>query len=49
MGQASGGQAPPEFASTHPNPGTRIANLQALLPKALEYRARFCEQGPLPM
>ena len=47
MGQASGGQAPPEFASTHPNPGTRIANLQALLPKALEYRARFCEEGPL--
>lgn len=47
MGQASGGQAPPEFASTHPNPGTRIANLEALMPKALEYRARFCEQGPL--
>ena len=46
MGQASGGQAPPEFASTHPNPGTRIANLQALMPKALEYRARFCEQTP---
>lgn len=45
MGQASGGQAPPEFASTHPNPGTRIANLQALMPKALEYRARFCEQA----
>lgn len=45
MGQASGGQAPPEFASTHPNPGTRIANLQALMPKALEYRTRFCEQA----
>jgi len=47
MGQAGGGQAPPEFASTHPNPGTRIANLQALIPKALEYRERFCEEGPL--
>ena len=42
MGAASGGQAPPEFASTHPNPGTRIANLQALLPKALQYRERLC-------
>lgn len=46
MGQASGGQAPPEFASTHPNPGTRIQNLETLMPKALEYRARFCEQAP---
>ena len=45
MGQASGGQAPPEFASTHPNPGTRIANLQALMPKALEYRQRFCPEA----
>ncbi|MGY0633243.1 M48 family metallopeptidase [Luteimonas sp. A478] len=49
MGQASGGEAPPEFASTHPNPGTRIQNLEALLPKALEYRARFCEEDALPM
>ena len=45
MGQAGGGQAPPEFASTHPNPGTRIANLQALMPKALEYRERFCAEA----
>ncbi|MCA0394736.1 MAG: M48 family metallopeptidase [Proteobacteria bacterium] len=45
MSQASGGQSPPEFSSTHPNPGTRIANLQALMPKALEYRQRFCRQG----
>lgn len=43
MGQASGGQSQPEFSSTHPNPGTRIQNLQALMPKALEYRQRFCE------
>jgi len=42
MGQASGGQAPPEFASTHPNPGTRIAQLQALMPRALDYYRRFC-------
>ena len=45
MSQASGGQAPPEFASTHPNPGTRIQNLQALMPKALEYKQRFCSAG----
>ena len=45
MGQASGGQAPPEFSSTHPNPGTRIQNLQALMPKALEYRQKFCERA----
>ena len=43
MSAASGGQAPPEFSSTHPNPGTRIQNLQALMPKAMEYRQRFCE------
>lgn len=43
MGQASGGQSPPEFASTHPNPGTRIQNLQALMPKAMEYRKKYCE------
>ncbi len=45
MGQASGGQSAPEFSSTHPNPGTRIQNLQALMPKALEYRQKFCEQA----
>ena len=45
MEQASGGQAPPEFSSTHPNPGTRIQNLQALMPKAMEYRAKFCEEA----
>ena len=38
------GQAPPEFASTHPSAGTRIADLKALMPKALEYRKRFCDQ-----
>lgn len=30
----SGGQAPPEFLSTHPNNDTRIANLTELAPKA---------------
>ncbi|WP_129136052.1 M48 family metallopeptidase [Luteimonas sp. YGD11-2] len=45
MGEASGGQSQPEFSSTHPNPGTRIQNLQAMMPRALEYRERFCEQA----
>ncbi len=45
MSAASGGEAPPEFSSTHPNPGTRIENLQSLMPKALEYQKRFCRQG----
>lgn len=45
MGQAGGGAGQPEFASTHPNPGTRIQNLQALMPKAMEYRQKFCEQA----
>lgn len=44
MSSASGGEAPPEFASTHPNPGTRIQTLQGLMPKALEYREKFCRQ-----
>ncbi len=45
MSEASGGQAPPEFASTHPNPGTRIAHLQELMPKAKQYRQKFCNQS----
>jgi len=32
----SGGNQPPEFLSTHPSHGTRIAQLQALMPKAME-------------
>jgi predicted Zn-dependent protease len=48
MEQASGGQGQPEFASTHPDPGTRMQNLQALMPKALEYQQRFCKEGTTP-
>ncbi|KAF1691237.1 M48 family metallopeptidase [Pseudoxanthomonas koreensis] len=44
MSESSGGEAPPEFSSTHPNPGTRIQTLQSLLPKAMEYRQKFCRQ-----
>ena len=42
MAQASGGQAPPEFMSTHPSGSTRIAHLQALMPRALEIGQRYC-------
>ena len=45
MSQMSGGQNPPEFASTHPSAGTRIEHLQSLMPKAMEYRSKFCRQG----
>jgi predicted Zn-dependent protease len=37
----SGGQQPPEFASTHPSHGTRIQELEQFMPKAVaEYERR---------
>jgi metalloendopeptidase OMA1, mitochondrial len=44
MSAASGGRAPAEFSSTHPSPETRIRDLQSLMPKAMEYRQKFCRQ-----
>lgn len=35
MAQASGGEAPPEFMSTHPASDSRIASLQAAIPKVM--------------
>jgi len=32
-----GGELPPEFLSTHPHPATRIKDLEAQIPKAMEY------------
>jgi len=37
----SGGQAPPEFMSTHPSNDTRIANLAAWAPAAKQEAAKF--------
>ncbi len=38
MAENSGGQAPPEFASTHPSSATRIGNLQDWMPEAMAVR-----------
>lgn len=35
--EAQGGQAPPEFLSTHPGPANRIAKLNSQMPEALKY------------
>jgi predicted Zn-dependent protease len=35
--QERGGQAPPEFLSTHPSPDTRIEDLKEWMPEALRY------------
>jgi predicted Zn-dependent protease len=37
MAQASNGQKPPEFLSTHPNEETRIQRLREFMPTALKY------------
>ena len=37
MAGQKGGQAPPEFLSTHPSDQTRIAKLNQLIPEALKY------------
>ncbi len=41
MNAQSGGQAPPEFLSTHPSNQSRIANLSSLAPKAKEEARKF--------
>ena len=45
---AAGGGQPPEFLSTHPSHGRRIADLQAALPRALELRAAARARGLRP-
>lgn len=41
MKEKSGGNAPPEFLSTHPSNDTRIANLKAYLPTAIAYANQY--------
>jgi predicted Zn-dependent protease len=45
MAQLGGGQNPPEFASTHPSPESRIQHLESLQGKALAFRQKYCGQG----
>jgi len=42
MAELDGGQRPPEFASTHPDPANRLQRLQELMPKAEQVRAKYC-------
>jgi predicted Zn-dependent protease len=47
MSRAGGGQ-PPEFLSTHPSHSTRISELNAHLPVALQLQSRARQQGKRP-
>ena len=48
MSQLGGGERPPEFASTHPDPANRIQHLQALMPQAKQFYQKYCStQAPV--
>lgn len=42
MSQIGGGERPPEFASTHPDPENRMQHLQQLMPRAEAFYAKYC-------
>lgn len=46
MGENSSGEAPSEFASTHPSPQTRIEQFTAWMPDALEVYEQHCGSAP---
>jgi predicted Zn-dependent protease len=46
MSQLGGGERPPEFASTHPDPANRIQTLQSLMPQAEQTYAKYCQGQP---
>ncbi len=48
MEQASQGQAPVEFLSTHPSHGTRIEDLNKHMPKALQLQQQAINAGKRP-
>ena len=47
MSQLGGGERPPDFASTHPDPANRIPPLQGLMPQALAFHEKYCAGQPL--
>ncbi len=48
MGRANGGNAPPEFMSTHPSNESRIRDLNSHMPKSLPYYEQARSQGKNP-
>lgn len=46
MSQLGGGERPPEFASTHPDPANRIQTLQSLMPTAQSFYKQYCKDQP---
>jgi predicted Zn-dependent protease len=48
MAELNGGQRPPEFASTHPDPANRMQRLGELMPRAMGYYTKYCGAKPLP-
>jgi predicted Zn-dependent protease len=44
MGKLSDGKVPPEFASTHPNPETRMKAFEEVMPRAVAEYEKRCKQ-----
>jgi predicted Zn-dependent protease len=45
MSALNEGARPAEFSSTHPDPANRIARLQSLMPKAMQYYEKYCKNS----